>query len=162
MAAGSGYERLRGTILRLREVLGGEADADMEKVKRNEETGAIWEKFADAMNDDFNTPVAIGHLFEGVSNANKLLASGGADRPLLESYNALFTVAFENVLGLVFPADQAKGGALTDDLMRLIIDLRAGARQNKDFATADRIRDGLKEAGVVLEDGKEGTRWGVE
>lgn len=158
-AAQNGYDKLRGTVLRLREKLGENRDAGSDRIDAVEETAAVMRKFADAMNDDFNTPVAIGHLFEAVSGVNKLLAAGDADRATLEAYDALFAAAFENILGLNFPADDAKGGALADELMKLLIDLRAEARTRKDFATSDAIRDRLKEAGVVLEDGKEGTRW---
>ena len=159
-AAGSGYERLRGTILRLREITGAASD-DEPVFKGHPEVEGIWTKFSDAMNDDFNSPVAIGHLFEGVSNVNKLLTSGSEDRSLLEAYNVLLTLGFENILGLTFDVEDGKGGVLTDDLMKLIIDLRNSARAERNFTVADKIRDWLKEAGVVLEDGKEGTRWSV-
>jgi len=71
------------------------------------------------------------------------------------------TLGFENILGLTFDVEDGKGGVLTDDLMKLIIDLRNSARAERNFAVADKIRDWLKEAGVILEDGKEGTRWSV-
>lgn len=157
-AAQNGFEKLKGTIVRLREALGNPAEADESAIERHEEVAAVWKKFEEAMNDDFNSPVAIGHLFEGISGVNKHLTSGSADADLLAAYNALFTIAFEDVIGLRFEADD-RGGALTDDLMQLLIDLRKEARANKDFGTADEIRDRLKEAGVVLEDGKDGTRW---
>ena len=160
-AAGSGYERLRGTVLRLREITGSEPSNDKTIFENHSEVKDIWIKFSDAMNDDFNSPVAIGHLFEGVSNVNKLLTTESEEHSLLEAYNVLFSLAFENVLGLDFPVDETKGGALTDDLMQLVIDLRNNARAEKNFEIADQIRDGLKEAGIVLEDGKEGTRWSI-
>ena len=67
-----------------------------------------------------------------------------------------------NILGLFFKAPTQSGGGdddLTENLMQLVIKLRADARANKDFATADVIRDALTAAGVVLEDRKEGTTW---
>ncbi|MCB0712471.1 MAG: cysteine--tRNA ligase [Ignavibacteriae bacterium] len=161
VAAGSGFERLRGTITRLREVIGSDLETRVAGIDANPEVKEVFDKFSAAMDDDFNTPVAIGYLFEGVSNLNKLLAANSQDRSLLEAYNSLFTIAFEQVLGMDFSAEDGRGGALADDLMRLIIDLRANARETKDFATADQIRDALKDAGVVLEDGKDGTRWGM-
>lgn len=161
-AARNGYDKLRGTVQRLREAVGGGDNVDSAAIEAVEETAAVWKKFVDAMNDDFNTPVAIGQLFEGVSIVNKHLAGSGTDQSVLEAWNALFTVAFEEVLGLEFPADEGAGGALTDDLMKLLIDLRTEARSRKDFATSDEIRDRLKETGVVLEDSKDGTRWTVQ
>lgn len=158
-AAQSGYDKLRGTVQRLRETVGS-AEAKEEDIDRVEEVAEIMRRFTDAMNDDFNSPVAISHLFEGVSNANKFLAAGDVDPATLRAYNALFTIGFEEVLGLRFASEEGSG-ALTDGLMKLLIDLRAEARARKDFATSDEIRDRLKEAGVTLEDAKDGTRWSV-
>ena len=65
-------------------------------------------------------------------------------------------------MGLFFKAPPKSGGGdddLPDTLMQLIIKLRADARANKDFATADLIRDAITEAGVVLEDRDGGTSW---
>ena len=61
----------------------------------------------------------------------------------------------------VIPADLARqaGGELVDSLLRLLIDLRRQARQNRNWAEADAIRDRLAEMGVTLEDSAEGTRW---
>jgi len=60
------------------------------------------------------------------------------------------------------PVTNAGGGgdeSLVDDLMQLLIDLRTDARANKDFATADKIRDTVIQMGIAFEDGKDGTRW---
>ena len=168
VAARSGYDRLRGTLLRLRETLGAETSGaestetiDHSSIDAHADAARIRDAFVAAMNDDINTPVAIGHLFEAVSEANKLMADGGADRTALGAYDALLSFGFEQILGMTFPADEGKGGELVDGLMEVLITLRREARERKDFATADAIRDRLADAGVVLEDGKEGTRWGL-
>ena len=70
-----------------------------------------------------------------------------------------------NLLGLFrSPPGQSSSGddALVGDLMLLLIELRAEARKRKDFATADRIRDGLAALHIVLEDRKDGTEWRKE
>ena len=159
-AAGAGYERLRGTMSRLREELGGEPVGEemTEKGIGSPEVDEILERFAAAMNDDFNTPVAIGHLFEGVSRANVLLNAEEPDRNLVAAWYRLFDFAFSRILGLEFPAPAVSDG-LTPALMSLVLELREQARERKDYQTADAIRDGLKEAGVVLEDQKGKTRW---
>jgi cysteinyl-tRNA synthetase len=129
-------------------------------------------KFLEAMDDDFNTGGAIGDLFELVRVLNKFVddekleAPGQATperlAPLRQGARVLAEVS--GTLGLFLrpvESKQAEGDEdqLADKLMALIIELRAAARKNKDFATADRIRNALGEAGVVLEDRPGGTDW---
>ena len=117
----------------------------------------------EAMDDDFNTPVAIGSLFEGVSEVNKLLAADTRDISLLKRYAHGLELAFDTILGLdLFSRDMEQGGEITGDLVEMLIELRREARTRKDFATSDAIRDRLKGIGVALEDTKEGTRWSIE
>ena len=161
-AAESGYERLRSTINRVREAL-GEEPYDLGLIDGStgaEETDAILASFTAAMNDDFNTPVAIARLFEGIGRLNTLLNDENPDRDLLAAYYRLYHLSFERIIGLQFPRPES-GDSLTPSLMDLIIELRKEARGRKDFETADVIRDRLKEAGVALEDGKDGTRWNI-
>lgn len=171
-AAGAGYERLRGTMLRLREHLGdGRSGENRLGGTDGGSTGSaeadrFLARFSAAMNDDFNTPVAIGHLFEAVSRLNILLNDGATvDGATLDeqlrAYERLLRFGFEEILGLEFPSTGAADG-VTPALMEMVIELRKKARERKDFETADAIRDGLQAAGVVLEDGKEGTRWRIE
>ena len=162
-AAGNGYERLRSTVNRLRERIGEWDEGlllDDSGSTGSEETDAIFSSFSEAMNNDFNTPVAIGSLFEGVTRANVLLNESDADAALLGAFNRLFTLTFERVIGLEFPSASGSD-TLAPSLMDLVIELRKEARERKDFDTADIIRDRLKDAGVSLEDGKDGTRWEV-
>lgn len=112
-----------------------------------------------AMDDDFNSPVLIAELFEVVRTINSLydgkLTITGDDLEELKLYIAHFVY---NILGL-------KDDQSTDDddsiegLMKLIIRLRNEAKQSKDFATSDRIREELAAAGIQLKDSKEGTLW---
>ena len=113
------------------------------------------------MNEDFNTPKVIATLFEGARIANSVNDGKetltAEDKTLLKT---LFDTFLIEILGL---QEEEKGNeALVNDLMQLIITLRKDARDKKDFATSDIIRDRLKEAGVQLKDGKEGTTFSVE
>lgn len=113
------------------------------------------------MNEDFNTPKVIAHLFEAaritnsVNDGKETLTA--EDKTLLKK---LFDTFLVEILGL---QEEEKGNEeLIDNLMQLIITLRKEARDKKDWATSDIIRDRLKEAGVQLKDGKEGTTFSVE
>ena len=127
------------------------------------------DRFFDAMDDDFNTGAAVGFLFEMRRCVNhfisehKLDAGGIRDEAALAALTDGMTLLKElaKLLGVFQrPRDQVGGDdAFLASLMQLIIDVRAMARQNKNFDIADHIRDGLTELGVVLEDRPEGTSW---
>ncbi len=159
-AAATGLEKLRRTTERLREAAGR---ADGGDTMQEMAAFPFMMSFFAAMDDDFNTPVALGALFEGVSEINKILAAGSVDAALARAYESALRVAFDDILGLDLFAREAGGDlAIAGDLVNLLIDLRKEARARKDFATSDAIRDRLKALGVVLEDTKEGTRWTLE
>ena len=107
-----------------------------------------------AMNDDFNTPILISHLFEGVKFINQLKEKKatltGVD--LAEFKNTINTFVFD-VMGLT---DESKQDTLDkiDGVVKLLIKLRNEARENKDWALSDQIRDELLLLGIQLKDGK--------
>ena len=111
--------------------------------------------FDAAMSDDFNTREAIAVLFEYVRAVNKAIETG-AGRAELDSAAAAFRTV-GGILGL-FQAP-ALATDRFDGVMDLVVRLREDARLSKDFATADRIRDGLAALGIVLEDTRDGVRW---
>ncbi len=117
----------------------------------------------DAMNDDFNSPVLIAQLFEGVKIINAVKEGNQSltkqDISILkETINAF---VFE-VLGLTENNDAcvSDNDALTGAI-NLLIDMRNEARANKDFSTSDKIRDELLAAGIQLKDGKDGTTFTI-
>ncbi len=112
----------------------------------------------DAMNDDFNTPILISHLFEAVKHIN-LIKEGKEsisqkDKDVLQ--NIVNTFVFD-VLGLENQKESSGNTKTLSGVVDLLIQLRNNARANKDFATSDKIRDELLELGIQLKDGKEGT-----
>ena len=114
-----------------------------------------------AMNDDFNTPVLIAHLFDAVKFINAT-NDGKAQVSIndLEALTSLMHAFVFDVLGLKdITTAGGNDGELVDGLMKTIIDLRLEARQRKDYQTADRIREHLDRLNVVLKDGKDGTTW---
>ncbi len=130
--------------------------------------------FLDKMDDDFNTGAAISDLFELARLLNKYVDQHKLEDgptpdpekipPLLQGARTLRELAA--LLGLFIrpntSAAHEENLGLVAQLMELVIELRAAARKNKDFATADRIREALTAMGIVLEDRKGGTSWRVE
>jgi len=134
-----------------------------------EEVRSLREKFLAAMDDDFNTAIAIASLFDLVRVMNKFIDQHSLEskKPAAElaTLEATMLVLREltGVLGLFLEPPRAKAGgadeALVGKLMELVIEIRANARKTKDFATADLVRNKLTEAGIVLEDRPDGTGW---
>ena len=123
--------------------------------------------FDDAMNDDFNTALAISYMFELARDVNayyndyiagKILPRG-ADAYMIMRVSEVFTDMastigiFENV------EETAADSELVDKLMKIIVDIRQYARKNKNWTVADKIRDDLKAAGIILEDTPQGVKW---
>ncbi|WP_068596308.1 cysteine--tRNA ligase [Vaginella massiliensis] len=112
-----------------------------------------------AMDDDFNTPVLIAHLFDGVKIINSIKENNGSlrkdDLDLLKNEFKGFVT---EVLGL--RNDQANGqNNQLDEAIKLLIEIRNQARVDKNFALSDEIRDRLANAGIQLKDGKNGTEY---
>ena len=119
---------------------------------------AIANSCTDAMNDDFNTAIGIAQLFElarivnsAVAGSETLTADG-----IAQAKNIFDTYLF-GILGIKHEVKSNSGDV--DGLMKLIIDIRAQAKSNKDFATSDKIRDELGKLGISIKDGKDGTTW---
>jgi cysteinyl-tRNA synthetase len=116
-------------------------------------------RFADAMNDDFNTPQAVATLFDAARDINANLAKS-PDQGYLAAVKAFYEDLFVEVLGLT--AGTANGATHHDTLeglVGMIAEQRQKARADRDFRTADALRNRLAELGVVLEDTPEGSRW---
>jgi cysteinyl-tRNA synthetase len=123
----------------------------------------VWKSSCyDAMNDDFNTPILIAKLFDAVKHIN-LIKEGSEtitedDRVALE--NTMHSFAFD-VLGLENKSSSDADSEKLGGVVELLIQLRKEARENKDFATSDKIRDQLAVLGIQLKDGKEGTTYSL-
>jgi cysteinyl-tRNA synthetase len=134
-----------------------------------EEIAGLRAKFLAAMDDDFNTAIAVASLFDCVRAVNKFIdahaletAKPAAELAALEA-KLLVLRELTGVLGLFLEPPRAAGGGadegLVAKLMELVIEIRANARKAKDFATADLVRNKLTAAGIVLEDRPDGTGW---
>ncbi|NLN17432.1 MAG: cysteine--tRNA ligase [Firmicutes bacterium] len=164
-----GWERLNSAYKTLTAAIAQEREADGEVPSPMKESlqGALKdcrEGFIGAMEDDFNTALAIAALFDLARETNTFLAE--AQPPydaealeLLREAAELFRVFGGEILGIVQEPGPAGDDKLVQELLDLVIELRSQARARRDFATADAIRDRLREMGIALEDTSGGVRW---
>ena len=142
-----------------------EAIAILEKIKTTTVSTFDVKKWKDncyaAMNDDLNTPVLIAHLFEAVKVINQIKKEKASlnKEDLKEFKETLHAFVFD-VLGLMNEVKQGNATKI-DGVVELLIKLRKEARDNKDWALSDQIRDELLALGVQLKDGREGTSFTV-
>ena len=115
-----------------------------------------------AMNDDFNTPILIAHLFEGVKIINSVYdGSAKIDDKNLTLLNKVMNLFSHEVLGFVKETSNANGHVL-EGLMELVIDLRKQSREEKNWGVSDKIRDQLAQLNIKINDSKEGSTWNHE
>ena len=164
-----GLARLKNSVGLLCEALGDEVPPGSALVPP--EIESFRQAFETAMDDDFNTAAAISVLFDLAHAVNTFLGEhrgcrfSDGERRFLAAARQLFQ-AFNEVLGIL-PVDdtgrivvrEACTGADSERFLRLLLAVREGARARKDWVTADQIRNGLKELGIVLEDTPDGVRW---
>jgi cysteinyl-tRNA synthetase len=114
----------------------------------------------EAMNDDFNSPMVIAELFEGVRIINSVNDGkenlSADDLPVLRE---TFDTFLGEILGLAQEDATGETGETVEGLMQLVLDLRKNAKNAKDFATADKIRDELNRIGISVKDTKDGVTW---
>jgi len=178
--AAAGLDRLYGTLERLDQALAGQAVpnqvpvAELSNGERalHEAVLALFNNFDEAMNDDFNTAEALGHFHRCVRQVGAYLHEGGtpnAGSLAVLGYAAASLRRLGSVLGLLqappaayFQA-QRQGGlekrGLDDAAIAAKIAERSAARQARDWARADAVRDELAAQGIELKDGPEGTTW---
>ena len=155
VAAEKGYNRLMEALNLLKEISASDnSTIDVPSWKQS---------CYDAMNDDFNTPILIAQLFEGVKYIN-LLNDG--KETLTDANLQLFTKAMNafvyEVLGLEDEKASDSNNDKLEGTVNMLIEMRKQARDNKNFALSDQIRDQLIALGIQLKDGKEGTTFSVQ
>ncbi len=160
LAAEKGYKRLMEARKAI-DQLNAENKGDLSSLDR--EIQELIEAAYSDMCDDFNTAKALGRLFELATRINSLKGGQLSAADLTPGVRQELSSAFDAFLFDIFGLQDDTGGGndnrLVDGLMELIIDLRKDARQNKDWNTADKIRDSLGDLAVQLKDGKDGTSW---
>ena len=157
-ASQTGLEKLQETWRAVGNAAPGHGEID---------TAAYEDRFCDAMNDDFNTPIAISVLFDLARAVNTALNSEkGLSEKALKECRRIFESYGHDVLGIIQtealePGDKVTGKEMLGDVVSILLDLRKQARDKKDFALSDLIRDRLAESGVTLKDTRDGTEWSI-
>lgn len=165
-AAVKGLDRLKTCLTLLEEALGRAVRKTGTGTEFGEKLDDLRKRFETAMDDDFNTALAQAVLFDLASEINGYVhRTPEPEEELLLKARNLFT-SFNSVLGIfkeengrLITAEADASDDLSARLIELVIGIRQDARKKKDFATADRIRDELKEIGIILEDTPQGVRW---
>ena len=130
----------------------------------SDELKELKENIYTALCDDLNTPVALSYLFEAVRLINTVKEGKKGitekDKNLLDE---LFTTVLTDILGIIDEnySDSAGEKGVIDGLMEMVLQERAKAKAEKDWAKSDFIRDRLKEIGITVKDTKEGAEWAL-
>lgn len=118
---------------------------------------SLAEQCRTAMNDDFNTPVTIAVLFEAARMINSINdGKAGLTQSDLTLLTTLTNAYVFTVFGL---QNEDNANNELNDVLSLVLDIRKNAKDNKDYATADKIRIGLESIGIQVKDGKDGSSW---
>jgi len=154
-AAEKAYDKLMNSMATL--------DTLKPAAESKEDIAALERRCYEAMNDDFNTPVLIAHLFDAIRMINTAKDHGGSlTQSDIDHLKKIYQHFVIDIMGLK-PELQtdSKAGSALEGVMQLVLDMRAKAKLNKDFATSDEIRNKLNDAGIQIKDGKDGASWTV-
>ena len=161
LAAEKGLARLHAAMKDLQRIVPAKgSQPEMEKFVTQ-----LPQKLYDAMNDDLQTPIVISLLFEACHQVN-LIASRKAkiSQAHLDELSQLMHTFTEDILGLTAAA-QGGGDASREQsfgkVVDMVLEMRAKARADKDWATCDQIRDALNEAGFIVKDTPDGAAWAL-
>ena len=149
--AENSLNRIKNTGKLLLEYYNGEdiASADEESVE--DDLNTFKDEFFSAMDNDFNTPIALSSLFDYTHKLNKSIAASEISKDTsLEIINTLKTI--ESILGIDILVDDSVSSDLSKDILDILTDVREKLRAKKDWYLADKIRDDLSELDISLED----------
>ena len=114
--------------------------------------------FENAMDDNFNSSQALSSVFDFIRDFNKFISKNEKlSTNTLSKSKTFLNSTLQEVFGINIFDINAKTKSLEDELIKLLIDLRMEAKQNKNYSLADNIRKRLNDLGIILEDSKEGT-----
>jgi len=157
-------EALKASEKALKRLL--EAHSKIGKIKASEistfDVEELTQKCYHAMNDDFSSPIVIAHLFEAVRIINLCIDGKETLTQInIDKLKSLFDIFLFDILGIKPETENSKNDYL-EKLITLLINMRLEAKQNKDYATSDAIRNKLSAIGITLKDTKEGSEWHID
>jgi cysteinyl-tRNA synthetase len=151
-AAEKGLGRLMKAMETLKKLKPSEASTiDISKLKENCYT---------AINDDLNSPILLSHLFEGVKYINS--ANEGIEKlnsADIETLKSLFNTFVIDILGLMDESSEKSDEKFTGGLVDMILNMRQDAKNRKNWAESDKIREELNKLGIIIKDRKDGADW---
>lgn len=148
-ASEKGFRRLMNSVSLLPKLsVSEQSDVEIDPLRVNCEN---------AMNDDFNSPVVIAELFEASRIINTVY--DGTLKISATELDKLKTLMNDFVFEVFGLKDEDTSNTELNEVLDMVIDLRKEAKENKDYATSDKIRMGLQNIGIQLKDSKEGTTW---
>lgn len=154
-AAGKGLERLMKALQTLEKL----KPSTTSSVNVNE----LQTKCYEAMNDDLNSPVAISYLFEAVRIINSVNdGKETLDEASISQLRSFMHTFVFDILGLQNEQAETSNNDLTAQLIDTFLNLRLEAKQNKDFALSDKIRNALTNLGIEIKDRKDGFEWEIK
>jgi cysteinyl-tRNA synthetase len=158
-AAERGLEKITNLV----DKVNSEIKKNFSGVKPQFDFDSYYRRFEEAMDEDFNTSQAVAVIFDFAKDVNRVISSTeNIDVSFYDDVKTFLTKTAEDVLGIVdFNKTTIDDDKLVGELIELLIQIRIEAKQNKNYQLSDTIRDRLKELGVVLQDGKEGTSYKI-
>jgi cysteinyl-tRNA synthetase len=147
------FERLTTSYQNLKHRREASTDLTHDNKKWLDKITALREQFIEAMDDDFNTALAISVLFDLAKLANYYLLEKNTAVEVIDAFTKEFDELF-HVLGLTLKQED-----MLDEEIDALIEKRNQARKDRNFKVSDQIRDQLKEMNIILEDTPQGTRW---
>lgn len=155
-AAEKGIEKIQNTYHRIKDELKKE---NFPQIENNFDFKQWYEKFELAMDDDFNTASAVATIYDFSREVNKIISEENFDKNFLINSKEFLDNTAEGVFGLLKSDFQEKQYSLEDELIEILVKIRNEAKLNKNYVLSDKIRDELKEIGIILQDSKTGTTY---
>jgi cysteinyl-tRNA synthetase len=156
-AAEKGLRKLLSGIETLQKILPSDTSGTTSRFNIQQ----LMDKCYQAMNDDFNSPMVIANLFEGVRIINSVWDKNEViSLPDLELLKNMFGIFIFEILGLKEESSEDQNDVVKR-LMDLILAIRKEVREKKDFSTSDQIRDALQNLKITVKDTKEGPEWEI-
>jgi len=155
-AAEKGTEKIKNSYDRIIEEL------NRKKFSQNEinfNFNLWYEKFEQAMDDDFNTSNAIALIFDFAREINKVIDDDNFNEQFLINAKSFFDTVVEGVFGLIKSDLDLSSSSLEEKLLEILIKIRNQAKNEKNYALSDKIRDELNKIGIILQDSKSGTTY---